>query len=461
VAQAICDAPSARYGAWNQQDVILFATYGAPIQKINAAGGVPSPALPKEENEKNPDQRAPQFLPDGKHFLFISFGEKTGIRMGSLDGEPAIFIMPQTTSPAFYSPPVDRAPGFLLFIRQGQLMAQPFDAKKARLAGDAVPVAFPLGSGPTFFPSASGALLLRRSRAAPIQLVWVDRSGKPLGQLGEPGLILQVRISPKGRSVAVNRVEASNPDIWLHDLERKTATRFTFEPGPDANAVWSPDGQQLAYYSVRRSQRVLSVRPVSGMGREKILYQQPSSFAVTDWSHDGRWLVVMPRQGPDSAVLVPATGDGKPVSVLHRDFDERDVQISPDGQWLLYSSNPGGRQEIFVQSLPESVGGPPGGGRWQISTAGGRQPAWRADGKEIFYITGDAMMTAVPVELGHAKFQPGLPKPLFSANIEGDTFNRPFDVSPDGQRFLLPQPVEQATSQPLTVILNWQSLLKK
>jgi len=461
VAQQVCDAPGSRTGAWNKEGIILFANFGRPLQKVAAFGGAPSAALPKEENEKSLDQRAPQFLPDGKHFLFSSFGENPGTRMGSLDGGPTIFIMPQTTSPAFYAPSADRGPGFLLFVRQQQLIAQPFDVENAKLLGDAVPVASPVGGGPTFYPAGSSALLLRRSHAAPIQMVWMDRFGKSLGKLGEPGLLSHARISPDSRSVAATRVEANNADIWLHDLERRTATRFTLEPGPDLGAQWSPDGQRLAYYSVRGSQRVLAVRPAAGVGEEKIVYRQAEVFGVTDWSHDGRWLVVMPQQGADSALLVPASGEGKPVPVLHHDFDERDAQISPDGQWLLYSSSPGGRREIFVQSLPESVGGPPGGGRWQISTSGGRHPAWRADGKEILYIAGDGAMTAVPIESGRAKFQPGMAIPLFSTPIEDNTFSRQFDVSPDGQRFLLFQPVEQAASEPLTVILNWQSLLKK
>ena len=185
-----------------------------------------------------------------------------------------------------------------------------------------------------------------------------------------------------------------------------------------------------------------------------------SAPTPTLWTRDGRWLVAMTRQG-DSTLLVPVSGEGQAIPILPRAFDERDAQVSPDGQWLLYSSSPGGRQEVFVQSMPESVGGPAGGGRWQISSNGGRQPAWSADGKEIFFLNGEAEMMAVPVESGRAHFKPGIPERLFSTRIEPDSAARLYDVSPDGRRFLLAQPVEQAGSEPLTLILNWQSLINK
>jgi serine/threonine protein kinase/Tol biopolymer transport system component len=461
VVQPICDASSPRSGGtWNREGLILFASYGGPLQKVYASGGTPAPVLPKEENQKNPDQRDPQFLPDDRHFLYIAFGEKSGIRVGALDGSPPRFVMPNSLSPAFYAPPVGRGPGFLLFMRQNQLMAQAFDAEKAQLTGDAVPVTSPLSSGPQFHP-AGADLLVRRTNAAATQMTWVDRDGKPLGKLGEPGTLYAPRISPDGKSVAVSRSEANNYDVWVHDLERGTAARLTFEPGSDLYAVWSPDSQAIAYRSTRGTESLLVMRATGGVGVEKILFRQSQSVVPTAFSRDGHWVVAMPRRGEatTAAILVPTTGEGESVPVLRRAFEERDAQISPDGQWLLFSSSPNGRREVFVQSLPESVGGPPGVGHWQISNNGGLQPAWRADGKEIFYI-GDGAMMAVSVESGRAQFKPGLPKRLFSTQIAADTLIRQYDVSADGRRFLLAQPMDQAAAEPLTVILNWQSLLK-
>ncbi|MEO7144954.1 MAG: hypothetical protein ABI165_15765, partial [Bryobacteraceae bacterium] len=447
-------------GTWNRAGVILFGGFGKLIERVSAAGGAPSPVLPKEDNDQNPNQLAPQFLPDGKHFLYGAFGGKTGIFVGSLDGKQSHLLMQQTDSPAFYAPSTSGGPGFLLFLRQDTLMAQPFDPDKAAFQGDAVPVASPLANGPTFQPSANGALLLRRSQASPPQLIWLDRDGKRLGTVGEPGNLRYPRLSPDQKTVAVARGESGKRDIWLYDQERGAETRFTFD-GDDAYPVWSPDGQRIAYGSFRTSENLVVIRPANGMGKETVLFRsQPPVFPV-DWSRDGRWLTLLqPFSGP-AISLLPASGDGKPTPVIPHAFDERDGCLSPDGRWMLYTSGPSGRREVFVQSLPESAGGPAGGGKWQISTAGGQQPAWRPDGKEIFYLAGDGTMMAVPVESGPATLKAGAPKALFPTHLNSNSILvRNYDVSIDGKRFLLAEPVEGAAPEPLTVILNWQSLLK-
>ena len=429
------------------------------------SGGSPATVFELDPGRGEISQSVPYFLPDGKHFLYTSLAKETAFMLGSLDGKTRRVLMPGGgESPASYA----RNPaggGWILYIRGSQLMARSFDPGKGELTGDAAVVADSMFNGPSWSASANGFLAFRRIQTNQTQLTWFNRDGKPLGTDGDPGNFHAARISPDQKSLAFyNRPNGRSADIWLFDLTRGITSRFTSEPGRyAAYPVWSPDGNHLLYWT--RTPNVLVKRPVNGIGPETILKSQPNtSWVPSGVSRDGRWVVVLEIGGARRRILLATWPDGKSVPLVEGE-SPGDGSLSPDGRWLLYKFAPGdGRAEVFVQSLPEEAGGSPSAvGKWQIST-GGTSPVWRADGKEIFYLALDGKLMVVPVESGENFFRPGTQRPLFQTHLSvegGRLFGREYDVTPDGQRFLLTQPVADTGDVPITVIVNWPQLLKK
>ena len=315
---------------------------------------------------------------------------------------------------------------------------------------------FPGISQGQFSVSQNGILVYASGAAASVnvQLTWLDRKGKPGGTVGSPGSIHWGSISPDGSTVAADRQDASGLwDIWLHDLSRDTASRFTFTFGSAFNEypIWSPDGSQIAFYSERGGYGQPYKKAVSGAGQEEALVKDPRSHRVEDWSRDGRYIVEKvfdPKTSYDIWVL-PTFGDRKPFPYINTEFREENAKLSPNGQFLAYRSDESKRNEVYVQTFPEH------GGKWQVSTGGGDLPVWSRDGRELYFISGDNKMMAVELKGDGKKFDAGVPKPLFEVRTQAQ-----FDVSKDG-RFLIHVPQDQAaTNVPLTVVFSWQSGLK-
>ncbi len=466
--QTLCDAPISRGGTWNREGVILFAPIASPVYRVSAAGGLATPVTRFDPARGETTHRWPFFLPDGRHFLYLvaSFGsggqqEKMGIYVGSLDSKEEKFLL-RANSNVAYAPP-----GYLLFFRERSLLAQLFDAKGLRITGDPFPVAeqiqyFPQIYSALFSISENGVLLYRAASAsAASRLLWFDRSGKEIGSLGTPGDQANPRISPDGKRVALDITDpqTGNMDIWIYDLSRGIPTRFTFDPAEDTTPIWSPDGSRIVWGSNRSKVRDLYQKDSSGAGSEEVLFRSGSAKFSTDWSPDGRFIlhrVVDPKTNLELWVL-PVAGDGKPIPFIKATFGVDHGQFSPEGRWVAYSSNESGKWEVFVIPFP----GP--GGKWQVSTAGGSEPRWRRDGKELFYLAPDGKLMAVEVKEGPT-FEAGAARPLFQTRrrehvSSTDLFS--YDVSADGQRFLVNTDVGEVTSSPLTVVLNWTAELKR
>jgi serine/threonine protein kinase len=465
--QVLCDASVGPFaGTWNRDGVILFSDSSRIIRRVSAAGGPAAAVLPLDESRKENSQTVPQFLPDGRRFLYVSFAQ--GVGLGSFNGKSRLLVPIANSYPLGYYAPSRQGKAYLLFLQSGQLMAQPFDAGTAALSGEPAPIAEPLQTGgPSFSASENGVLIFRRSRGGR-QLTWFDREGKPLGTAGDAGMIWDPRISHDQQSVAFFQSGGMGPStIWLFDGERGNTTRFTIGPDTAMYPVWSPDGSRIAYYVRRSNETQVIERPASGIGKETVLYRVPGykSYFPESWSRDGRWLVLM-DQSSGAFYLLPMGAEGagaerKLIPYPESHAEGRTPSISPDCRWLLYSSTQTGSREVFVESMPEQMGGPAAGAKKQVSTAGGTQPAWRADGTEIFYIAADGKMMSVAVESGATGLKLGVPKPLFQTRPEFDVAPRQYDVSADGKRFLLAQPLEESASVPITVIVNWPLLLKK
>jgi Tol biopolymer transport system component len=353
---------------------------------------------------------------------------------------------------------------YLLFLRNGQLMAQPFDAGAAVLSGEPVPIAEPLQTGgPSFFASENGVLIFRRSQGGR-QLTWSDRDGKPLGTAGDAGSIWSPRISPDQKSVVFFQSGGISPNIWLFDGERGNSTRFTLGPEAAMYPLWSPDGSSIAYFVRRPNEALVIERSAGGMGKETVLYRATESVGYAPQSWGGRWMVLLNLfSGGFSLLPMGAEGSGnerKLIPFSENPVEGRHPSLSPDGHWLLYSSMETGGREVFVKSMPDQMGGPAIGVKKQVSIAGGTQPAWSADGKEIFYISADSKMMSVSFDSGPASVKLGNARSLFQTRAEFGVVPRQYDVTADGKRFLLAQPLEDSASVPITVIMNWPALLQ-
>jgi Tol biopolymer transport system component len=355
-----------------------------------------------------------------------------------------------------------------LFQRDGTLMAQPFDVDALKLRGDAFPIVEnvqvnPVNGRVAFSVSENGVLAYRSGEAVlNTQLAWYDRAGKELGQVGEPGGFISPKLSSDAKQVAVTRSGGVGTpgDIWVFDLARNTQTRLTFDAADDSVPLWSPDGSRILFTSTRSNTFGLYQKNSNGLGAEEQLLKTSYTMVPEDWSLDGRFLAYMGNEnGNRDLVVLPLTGERKPTPFLKTEFYERHAQFSPDGRWMAYTSNESGSYQIYVQSFPV------GRGKWQVSTAGGGQPRWRRDGKELFYLTEDGKLMAVSVKAG-ATFEAGTPALLFQTKTYGmaiisPAFGQQYDVTPDGQRFLINEDLSELTAAPITVVLNWTAGLKK
>jgi serine/threonine protein kinase len=455
--EVICDAGADPGGAtWNREGVIVFApNFEGVLYRVPASGGQPVAITEPYKAHDETNHIFPEFLPDGHHFLFLVFGrDDQGIHLGSLDSKEHHLIL-RETSVAEYA-----EPGYLLFGRNGALMAQPFDAKLVQTLGQPIRIVDAVesasGGSYSFSVSRNGVLVYWTGRRfTPTQLVWYRRDGTRLATVGPVGPYRLPRISSDRSTVAVDRLESANDiSVWLID-SRGVPRRFTFGDF-DLGPVWAPDSGSVIFASPRDGLPPnLFKKALTSGAEEKRLMRSGINSIATDWSHDGHYVVYTANElGTNLNIwAMPLAGDQTPQPVLRTQFNETDARISPDGRWVAYVSDESGKWEVYAQRFLSP------GGKWQISSIGGNQPEWSHDGRELFYVAADQKLMAVPVHVG-ASLDPGTPKELFQLHAVTDFLGNTYDVAEDDQRFLVNTPVAEEASQPLTVVINWTAALK-
>ena len=471
----LCDAPIAGNGsvggAWSRDGFILF---GAPdgLRRVPASGGVPMLLTKADAAGQEFGHGYPQFLPDGKRFLyFVPSGNPNtqGIYAASLDRPQDRVQILRTGAKAHYAPPVAGHPGYLLWLRDQTLLAQHFDAGNLRLEGDPTPLAEDIALNATraaFWGSDAGLLAYRNGvNYGNAKLVWIGRDGKRLEIAGPEDNYDSLRFSPEGKRVAVGRSDQGGyDDIWLLEFSRGVFTRFTFDPKDDTEPVWSPDSRQIAFSSNRSGFYQIYRKDSAGAGQEEQLTSGLDNKVASDWSRDGRYLLYTeraPRNGNDLMAL-PLEGERKPMVVLQTPFNEGGGVFSPDGKWIAYQSDESGRYEVYVRAF--SLAAPAAGGKWQVSTQGGTRPRWRGDGKELFYLAQldsgrSARMMAAGIRMTATGVETDTPRELFTLFASPGVAS-PYDVTPDGQRFLAEELSAGTRLASLTVVINWQARLK-
>ena len=457
--EEICDVQDARGGAWAANNTLVFAPANAgPLMRVSASGGTPEPATSLDASRGETGHRFPSFLPDGDHFLYAALPARAGtfnVYIGSLSGSKAQLLMKAESAPVYASP------GYLLFDRKGGLVAQRFDPARQALSGDPEPLEdVPGGVGAQWFAdhavsaSATGALAYLAAPPANTGLVWFDGAGRETGRVEvPPGQYEQVALSRDGRrAVAERRVSPSVADLWMIDLERGGATRFTTGSSVNFAAAWSPDGERVVFSSDRNGPEALFVKPSNGTGSEQVLYQSPSLFKQPQsWSPDGKYVVYTdnsPTTNLDLWVMpMGGGGESKPFVYAQSPANETLGQISPDGRWMAYVSDETGRAEAYVQAFPTP------GRKFRLTTGGTSGVWWRKDSKQLLMLNSDAtallqvdvqpgqeFSATAPKVIGH------LPKGLQAA-----------DVSPDLQRLLGLMIEGGNVNMSVTLVQNWTS----
>jgi Tol biopolymer transport system component len=470
-AQRICAAPDGRGGTWSPDGTIVFSDRlgNRGLSRVSAQGGPPAPATQVPAEATNDAQRYPQFLPDGKSFLFLHLApspDREGIYVGSLDGGPSERVLAGPDQ-AIFARGSRGASGFLVHRREHTLLAQPFDPASRKTVGDAIPVAEGVGIGANtgsgaFTLSSSGLLAFGGDEALSSQLAWVGRAGEPGETLnssgGAMGEILGVSLARGGRRVAFGL--GNPPDVFVQSLPNGEPSRFTFGPAPGwTYPIWSPDGDEIVYatqdfaglprYELRRHRADRS-------GGEETLLTAQSALYPWDWSPDGGTLLYDVDDGELS--LLPLAGDRQPTVLLTAPGKQAYAQFSPDGRLVAYASDEQGQFEIYVATMP------PSGARWQISSGGGSMPRWRRDGRELFYRASDGSLMAVALGAGSgaaAIDERGAPRALFRGiPSAGNSTIFTYVPDEDGQRFLVASTRSGARS-PITMVVNWQSALAR
>lgn len=488
-AAVLCEAhPPASGGSWNGQDTIVFGSNDGTHQ-VAATGGSSSLVT------GGAGSVTPLFLPDGRHFIYLrDLGPQdsgSGIYIGSLDAKPqqqsANKLLPDYSVVA-YASSSDPYIGELIFVRGataapgsvGTLMAQRFDTRQLKLIGQAVPIAEHV-SNVSLSVSRTGELVyvagaqqMQAGLAGSIRgrLTWLDRQGKSLGAFGDPGLYRSLALSPDGKQVAFERADPQNADtlnLWLYDFARGVTTRFTFDSAWDESPVWSPGGTEIVFASNRTTEFDLYEKPSNSAAEDRVPFKSDEDKVPNSWSADGQFLSfysVLPPSRQSVLPLGPDEAGRKPILVERSVFSEAAGSFSPNGRWMAYMSDESGKYEVYVRPFDAasaektSTGAVmPATAKWRVSKDGGWNPLWRRDGKELFYLSsegGTAMAVAVDAS---GTFQAGPPKALFKVP-PGVLY---WDVSADGQRFLMANPstASSTTQPPFTVVLNWQATLKK
>jgi eukaryotic-like serine/threonine-protein kinase len=453
----ICAAASSWGGTWNQSGIIVFSAVQGPLYSVSAAGGEPTAITALDNSEKEQGHYLPNFLPDGQHYLFTSYrgGSTRHIYLGSLGSKAKTRLLTDVAMAAYAKP------GYLLFYRGKTLFAQPFDARKLLFAGEPVGIADNLlvdrYGVPSFGISQTGVLIHRSGAGyAQSQFFWVDRKGNRLGSAGDPGMYQETfDLSPDGKKIAIAQIDpgTSKSDIWIIEWEKRNVpTRLTFD-GAVSAVAWSPDGLKVGYSSSRKGNSDIYEKQSSGIGNEKLLVDSSKDAWAEDWSKDGKY-IAYDLGMPTDLFVVPLFGDRKPFPIVQSPLNQDQSHFSFNGKWLAYGSNESGTWQIYVDSFPAVDQ------KRQVSTSGGAQPLWSQDGKELYYLSLDGKMIAVDIRVG-AGIETGAPHVLFDTGLSVGPNLDQYAVSPDGNRFLLLLPAEESATTPITVVINWTSLINK
>jgi serine/threonine protein kinase/Tol biopolymer transport system component len=466
----LCDVADFYGGTWNADGVILFSAGRAPVMRVPASGGTPEAVTELDQRRGEQGHLWPYFLPDGRRFLYLRAGQELdnrAIYIASLDSTDDVKLVQANTRPMYAS-------GYLLFNRESTLFAQRLDVNRLALTGESIRIAdgmffsAPVAAA-AYAVSAAGTLIYRAAASRELaQLVWYDRLGNAIDTVGTPGIYRSVALSPDNRRIAIHvHQEPEGGDVWIVDRERGTFTRLN-ATGHNSSPLWSHDGESVFFSSGRgNNPLVLFRKTASGVGREEVVRKGERAIYSDDITADGRSLIYRQRGGPDGAFdiwsLALDDREQQPRPIVGTRFGERMAKLSPDARWIAYESNESGRFEIYVQPYLHSTG------RWQISTDGGRYARWARNGSELFYLKNDGTLMAVHVNAARSTFEASTAQPLFNGNpvladhvnTSGATFDIPYDVTADGQRFLFTRRVaNEIQGIPISVVLNWSATLQ-
>jgi Tol biopolymer transport system component len=461
-------------GAWSPDGVILFTPSGnAPLHRISSSGGTSSAVTALDTAKGEVQHSYPSFLPDGRHFLFSTLGSTSagatapgGVYVGDLEAAGAPRLLVEGASHARY------ANGYLVYLEGATLFAQSFDPERLELAGEPVHVVDQvqraalsgIGLSGAFTISNTGTLAYQASTLLRSRLAWFDRTGRQIREVGDPDDYEDLALSPDGTHAAVSVLDPSRVtrDLWIYDVDRGFRERFTSEPSDELAPVWSTDGKRLIFSALRGGSIRLFQKPAGGSDAERTLPADDLGLGrfAASWSRDGRFVLYVAGGrviGRSDLWVLPLDGTDKPHAFVDSQFVETQGQFSPDGRWVAFMSNTSGVPEIYVTPFPNP------GDKIRVSTASGGWPRWRQDGREIFYLEGGRRMMAAALDGSGSGFRVGKVEPLFPVRTRPmtrlDAF--PYDVTADGQRFLINTFVDDARPGAITLVVNWPEALKK
>jgi hypothetical protein len=461
--QVICDAPNGRGGTWNKNGVILYTPdVFLGIYRVSAEGGTPTEETKLDDYRAESSHRWPIFLPDGRHYVYLSANfagqfDKNALFLGELGSKERRLLVSASSNAAYAEP------GYLLYVRDNELVAQPFDLKSLSLTGQPHQILreiyyMPVLELALFDVSANGTMVAQTGSALGVsRLTWFDREGKVVGNLGPAGTYANPNISPDGRQVAYDQrsPDARAIGVWVQDVKSDTALRLTLHPSLNQVPVWGPDGKKIVFTSNRKMTNKIFQKNADGSGSEDQITDITAGRMINpwDWSRDGKYLLA--RNEGELWYYVPA--ENKSHLYIKGPWIVRNAQFSPDGKYVAYATNETGDWEIYVSPFPDA------GSKWQVSPGGGEEPRWRADGKELFFVSPDGKLMSANVKLG-ASFEAATPVPLFQTRrrqkiSSQDVFT--YAVTDNGNKFLFNTLMDQREAPPLTIVQNWNAAVEK